>query len=154
MNDINYVFRAIPQANCRISWLQRNTRVFDEFETSLELLKDKWFKILLFFKEEVFCSCSFDIVHYFVGNLFLELQLVFHRMLFQHPLLYYPLSFMNILSFSYSKATLENDSFPTIQNANQHHGHAFFRNSQVQGCLLYTSPSPRDGLLSRMPSSA
>ena len=24
----------------------------------------------------------------------------------------------------------------------------------VQGCLLYTSPSPRDGLLSRMPSSA
>ena len=26
--------------------------------------------------------------------------------------------------------------------------HGFF------GCLLYTSPSPRDGLLSRMPSSA
>ena len=25
---------------------------------------------------------------------------------------------------------------------------------QVWGCLLYTSPSPRDGLLSRMPSSA
>ena len=25
---------------------------------------------------------------------------------------------------------------------------------QVVGCLLYTSPSPRDGLLSRMPSSA
>ena len=24
----------------------------------------------------------------------------------------------------------------------------------VKGCLLYTSPSPRDGLLSRMPSSA
>ena len=24
----------------------------------------------------------------------------------------------------------------------------------VQACLLYTSPSPRDGLLSRMPSSA
>ena len=24
----------------------------------------------------------------------------------------------------------------------------------VQSCLLYTSPSPRDGLLSRMPSSA
>ena len=24
----------------------------------------------------------------------------------------------------------------------------------VAGCLLYTSPSPRDGLLSRMPSSA
>ena len=26
--------------------------------------------------------------------------------------------------------------------------------STAQGCLLYTSPSPRDGLLSRMPSSA
>ena len=24
----------------------------------------------------------------------------------------------------------------------------------IHGCLLYTSPSPRDGLLSRMPSSA
>ena len=26
--------------------------------------------------------------------------------------------------------------------------------SQALACLLYTSPSPRDGLLSRMPSSA
>ena len=26
--------------------------------------------------------------------------------------------------------------------------------SQIYVCLLYTSPSPRDGLLSRMPSSA
>ena len=26
--------------------------------------------------------------------------------------------------------------------------------SKLNGCLLYTSPSPRDGLLSRMPSSA
>ena len=25
---------------------------------------------------------------------------------------------------------------------------------RMDGCLLYTSPSPRDGLLSRMPSSA
>ena len=25
---------------------------------------------------------------------------------------------------------------------------------EIMGCLLYTSPSPRDGLLSRMPSSA
>ena len=29
-----------------------------------------------------------------------------------------------------------------------------FRIDQTGGCLLYTSPSPRDGLLSRMPSSA
>ena len=27
-------------------------------------------------------------------------------------------------------------------------------NGQINVCLLYTSPSPRDGLLSRMPSSA
>ena len=27
-------------------------------------------------------------------------------------------------------------------------------NGNVAACLLYTSPSPRDGLLSRMPSSA
>ena len=26
--------------------------------------------------------------------------------------------------------------------------------TKVMACLLYTSPSPRDGLLSRMPSSA
>ena len=28
------------------------------------------------------------------------------------------------------------------------------RNNELEACLLYTSPSPRDGLLSRMPSSA
>ena len=28
------------------------------------------------------------------------------------------------------------------------------RGAEVVACLLYTSPSPRDGLLSRMPSSA
>ena len=28
------------------------------------------------------------------------------------------------------------------------------RGNKVRDCLLYTSPSPRDGLLSRMPSSA
>ena len=28
------------------------------------------------------------------------------------------------------------------------------RKAATKGCLLYTSPSPRDGLLSRMPSSA
>ena len=29
-----------------------------------------------------------------------------------------------------------------------------YLSSQLYDCLLYTSPSPRDGLLSRMPSSA
>ena len=35
-----------------------------------------------------------------------------------------------------------------------HKGHGLDALSQRHGCLLYTSPSPRDGLLSRMPSSA
>ena len=34
----------------------------------------------------------------------------------------------------------------------EHHMFPFF--GHVSICLLYTSPSPRDGLLSRMPSSA
>ena len=41
-----------------------------------------------------------------------------------------------------------NNVFPYIQKECEHvHNH-------VGVCLLYTSPSPRDGLLSRMPSSA
>ena len=31
---------------------------------------------------------------------------------------------------------------------------SYVKKYQGHGCLLYTSPSPRDGLLSRMPSSA
>ena len=50
----------------------------------------------------------------------------------------------------------------SFQNANVHRGaHQLsaiatekFENSRKLTCLLYTSPSPRDGLLSRMPSSA
>ena len=34
------------------------------------------------------------------------------------------------------------------------HGHQVLDRLLAQVCLLYTSPSPRDGLLSRMPSSA
>ena len=30
----------------------------------------------------------------------------------------------------------------------------YLDNMDIERCLLYTSPSPRDGLLSRMPSSA
>ena len=32
--------------------------------------------------------------------------------------------------------------------------HPSMRDAELYPCLLYTSPSPRDGLLSRMPSSA
>ena len=43
--------------------------------------------------------------------------------------------------------------FPTLGTLG---GHLIYLNlgEQVRICLLYTSPSPRDGLLSRMPSSA
>ena len=35
-------------------------------------------------------------------------------------------------------------------------GHRYYREEEIQllHCLLYTSPSPRDGATSRMPSSA
>ena len=33
-------------------------------------------------------------------------------------------------------------------------GDVLYSYEQCMDCLLYTSPSPRDGLLSRMPSSA
>ena len=41
-----------------------------------------------------------------------------------------------------STTQLDNGDFHTVIDAT------------AGGCLLYTSPSPRDGLLSRMPSSA
>ena len=43
--------------------------------------------------------------------------------------------------FEFDKSTLTSKSIQTLKSA-------------VNACLLYTSPSPRDGLLSRMPSSA
>ena len=41
-----------------------------------------------------------------------------------------------------------NEDFSSSENK------SIFKKSYVFICLLYTSPSPRDGLLSRMPSSA
>ena len=38
--------------------------------------------------------------------------------------------------------------------AGTHFAHEEAYGESVKDCLLYTSPSPRDGLLSRMPSSA
>ena len=46
---------------------------------------------------------------------------------------------------------IERDAVNLMQTRNKYwDGHYFTFNP----CLLYTSPSPRDGLLSRMPSSA
>ena len=41
-----------------------------------------------------------------------------------------------------------------LQHELTHVDHSFASLEQAHNCLLYTSPSPRDGLLSRMPSSA
>ena len=41
-----------------------------------------------------------------------------------------------------------------LENANIEYPVGSNGTSQIRICLLYTSPSPRDGLLSRMPSSA
>ena len=52
-------------------------------------------------------------------------------------------------------ATFQSHNQKVVANA---HGifttHIRSRNEAFTACLLYTSPSPRDGLLSRMPSSA
>ena len=49
------------------------------------------------------------------------------------------------------------DTTPVVPEAIKHgysEALAAARGGQPGACLLYTSPSPRDGLLSRMPSSA
>ena len=56
--------------------------------------------------------------------------------------------------FRATRALLERDAFDGY--ASEYHGR-LDRDAEGVGlwsCLLYTSPSPRDGLLSRMPSSA
>ena len=50
---------------------------------------------------------------------------------------------------------MEDDSSTNIQSVDEIPlGHKIAMVDLKEGCLLYTSPSPRDGLLSRMPSSA
>ena len=45
-------------------------------------------------------------------------------------------------------------SFRMILNLKNLNSHVEYNKFKMDTCLLYTSPSPRDGLLSRMPSSA
>ena len=46
----------------------------------------------------------------------------------------------------------ESSQFVTLAGVQIEHSHSLLAHSD--GCLLYTSPSPRDATLSRMPSSA
>ena len=53
------------------------------------------------------------------------------------------------------KGTLSSAATLTISNIPTGYSHLkLVLSGRPQTCLLYTSPSPRDGLLSRMPSSA
>ena len=49
-----------------------------------------------------------------------------------------------LTSLSWTATAQDTDTIPNI----------FIEKAKSSDCLLYTSPSPRDGLLSRMPSSA
>ena len=57
------------------------------------------------------------------------------------------LQFANVAQAAFIKADQHGDPLPQKRK-----GMIFLRRAKI--CLLYTSPSPRDGLLSRMPSSA
>ena len=67
---------------------------------------------------------------------------------------------LNVSPSTVSRALNDN---PDISKETRHLVHAYAREHNykpnvlavnLRACLLYTSPSPRDGLLSRMPSSA
>jgi flagellar hook protein FlgE len=78
---------------------------------------------------------------------------------------------VNTVGFKYSRTNFQNLLSQTVKSATAPQGTLGGKNSLQIGlgvsvsavevmfkqgsiCLLYTSPSPRDGLLSRMPSSA
>eukprot|EP01016_Furgasonia_blochmanni_P009224 TRINITY_DN13824_c0_g1_i1.p2 TRINITY_DN13824_c0_g1~~TRINITY_DN13824_c0_g1_i1.p2 ORF type:complete len:153 (-),score=38.30 TRINITY_DN13824_c0_g1_i1:10-468(-) len=66
-------------------------------------------------------------------------------------------SILRIIGGSASKRkNLEDDDEDSISSRHEQVRQGFSNSllDQLQCCLLYTSPSPRDGLLSRMPSSA
>ena len=58
----------------------------------------------------------------------------------------------DLLDFLLSNNAIEEED--NIVAGGRYHNFKDFIDFPVIGCLLYTSPSPRDGLLSRMPSSA
>ena len=63
---------------------------------------------------------------------------------------------VNVLKASLVGGCSARDGFHQLESGDAGKGQMFSRSEQgaFKGCPLYTSPSPRDGLLSRMPSSA
>ena len=72
----------------------------------------------------------------------------------------YALGFKKVLLIGVDNSYVQPDNVKEGDVINQteddlnHFDPSYFRGKKWQACLLYTSPSPRDGLLSRMPSSA
>ena len=61
---------------------------------------------------------------------------------------------INVIAESERKGTPKDLLWPWTAASISVLGIAYGAYALGYGCLLYTSPSPRDGLLSRMPSSA
>ena len=53
-----------------------------------------------------------------------------------------------------NSTTIATDYEQEVSHLSEEQENAMIKQAQEYNCLLYTSPSPRDGLLSRMPSSA
>ena len=71
--------------------------------------------------------------------------------------MYFTVKMTNFLNrVSGSKPTIDRMNVRTYNRMGKYYVGASANGKfmQVNDCLLYTSPSPRDGLLSRMPSSA
>mgnify|MGYP003302840225 CR=1 FL=1 len=60
----------------------------------------------------------------------------------------------NAVMFLAQERELAEEAFPGDIIGIPNQGNLRIGDTFTEGCLLYTSPSPRDGLLSRMPSSA
>ena len=144
--------------------------VFIIIIVSLRSNKFDSFIITILYKGRVIKIRDPVVAFFFLGGFGLRFLLFFlprlnRRLprLFIFSSYYFP--YLSYLTFQFSRflltrtsySLLYQDQFSRLQyigpSYNLYYQDQFFA-SRLQDCLLYTSPSPRDGLLSRMPSSA